>query len=117
MISFPVLSELSRFPDLEELDLGWSVLDDIGNDPTLGGLPAGCPKLKKIFLSSCRHVNDRHLEALADHCAGLEQIDLVGVGGVSHAGVEVNLFNWPISAGSILNKFLRRFANINVKGF
>lgn len=42
-----------------------------------------CPKLKKLFLAAVRGLTDRDLEDIANLCPNLEQLDLMGVLGIS----------------------------------
>lgn len=61
----------------------FSLRDEASPGESLKELLIGCPKLKKLFLASIRGLTDRDLENIAEHCANLEQLDLLGVMGIS----------------------------------
>lgn len=50
---------------------------------SLKQLLKSCPKIKKLFLAAIRGLTDRDLEAIANLCPDLEQLDLLGVMGIS----------------------------------
>lgn len=50
---------------------------------SLAALSSGCPKLKKLFLTALRGVADKDLEPFIKNCPNLEQIDLLGVRGIT----------------------------------
>lgn len=50
---------------------------------SLKELLKGCKKLNKIFLAAIRGLTDRDLENIANYCPNLEQLDLLGVMGIS----------------------------------
>lgn len=53
------------------------------------GTVYGCPKLKKLTLSYCKHVTDRSMAHLAYHAAGrLEQIDLTRCTSITDQGFQ-----------------------------
>ncbi|TRY61075.1 hypothetical protein TCAL_09085, partial [Tigriopus californicus] len=63
---------LLRLTELEELDIGWVLSDGLGD------ILKQMNNLKKLFLSANRNIEDSDLSVFADHCAKLEQLDLVG---------------------------------------
>eukprot|EP00117_Sycon_ciliatum_P018068 scpid20714/ scgid16827/ F-box/LRR-repeat protein 4; F-box and leucine-rich repeat protein 4 len=81
-------------PELQELDLGW-LRFDASNDRCLQRLAENCPHLKKIFLTAVRTERDSDITAFANHCRGLEQLDLLGCNGVEPPALHYLLSNCP----------------------
>ena len=76
--------------NLEELDLGWTMQTLDLRDLTMAELFKALPKLKKVFLSSYRGLSGADVEALAENCLMIEQIDFVGTGRITYESVKVN---------------------------
>lgn len=72
------LRALSECHELEEVDFGWCMREE-----SLKLLKKGCPKLKKLFLARIRGITDRDLDNIANFCPNLEQLDLMGIMGIS----------------------------------
>ena len=53
---------------------------------------------QQIVLSCYRGMSDSCLQSLANHCRGLEQIDLVGCGGITKDGIQVGT-TWSMTRG------------------
>lgn len=60
-----------------------SLREEATPSDSLKALVKGCPNLKKLFFASIRGLTDRDLENIAIYCANLEQLDLMGVMGIS----------------------------------
>lgn len=60
-----------------------SLRDEAQPGESLLKLLKGCPNLKKLFLAAIRGLTDRDLENIANLCPDLEQLDLLGVMGIS----------------------------------
>ncbi|XP_005104613.1 F-box/LRR-repeat protein 4 [Aplysia californica] len=73
-------------PLLEELDVGWCT-DLKAYTQCFVQLAEKCVKLKKIFMTANRTVQDSDLKSLALHCPNLEQIDVLGTREVTRNGV------------------------------
>uniref|UniRef100_A0A336LTK7 CSON000981 protein n=1 Tax=Culicoides sonorensis TaxID=179676 RepID=A0A336LTK7_CULSO len=82
------LRALAECHNLEEVDFGWCLRDDIPPTESLLAFFKGCPKLKKLFLSAVRALSDRDLENIATFCPNLQQLDLMGIFGISTDSVE-----------------------------
>lgn len=64
---------------LEELDVGWcSTVTNAAE--CISCLTSKCRKLKKLFLTALRSVSDDVINALANNCPDLEQVDVLGTG-------------------------------------
>lgn len=77
------LKALSECHQLEEIDIGWCMREESQPGESLKLLLKGCPKLKKLFLARIRGLNDRDLDNIANFCPNLEQLDLMGIMGIS----------------------------------
>lgn len=77
------IQALSFCKDLEEIDFGWCLREEALPGESLRNLFTRCTKLKKIFLAAIRGITDRDVENIANLCPNLEQIDLMGVLGIS----------------------------------
>lgn len=64
---------------LEELDVGWCSTV-INAAECISCLTSKCRKLKKLFLTALRSVSDDVINALANNCPDLEQVDVLGTG-------------------------------------
>lgn len=73
---------LRKCRKLEEVDLGWCWGFDAPGD-SLHSLAAGCPYLRKLFLTALRGITDRDLEPFIEHCPDLEQVDIMGGRGIT----------------------------------
>lgn len=60
-----------------------SLREEATPSESLKALVKGCPNLKKLFFASIRGLTDRDLENIAIYCENLEQLDLMGVMGIS----------------------------------
>lgn len=69
------------------MNLWKKIVDSLREEATpsesLKALVKGCPNLKKLFFASIRGLTDRDLENIAIYCENLEQLDLMGVMGIS----------------------------------
>lgn len=74
---------LAKCHDLEEVDFGWCLREEASPGESLKELFRGCPKLKKIFLAAIRGITDRDLDNIANLCPNVEQLDLMGIMGIS----------------------------------
>ncbi|CAH3021908.1 unnamed protein product [Porites evermanni] len=64
---------------LEELDIGWCT--NVTSAPEcVVYLTSKCKKLRKLFLTALRSVNDDIINALANNCPDIEQVDVLGTG-------------------------------------
>ena len=77
------LLALSSCSDLEEVDFGWCLREEPSPGESLRQLVKNCPKLKKLFLAAIRGLTDRDLEVIASYCVDIEQLDLMGIMGIS----------------------------------
>lgn len=77
------IQALSECHNLEEVDFGWCLRAEAAPGESLKQLFRNCPKLKKIFLAAIRGITDRDLENIANLCPNLEQLDLMGIMGIS----------------------------------
>lgn len=68
---------------LEEVDFGWCLREVAEPSDSLKMLMQNCTNLKKLFLAAIRGFSDRDLENIATYCANLEQLDLMGILGIS----------------------------------
>jgi len=53
---------------------------------SLTNLARGCPKLRKLFLTALRGICDKDLEPFTTSCPDLEQVDILGVHGITADG-------------------------------
>jgi F-box/leucine-rich repeat protein 4 len=63
-------------PELISLNLGWC--RSVESDLCVPQLAERCPRLRKLFLTAIRNVNDDCVAALTEHCTELEQLDVLG---------------------------------------
>lgn len=61
----------------------FSLREEATPSESLKALVKGCRNLKKLFFASIRGLTDRDLENIAIYCENLEQLDLMGVMGIS----------------------------------
>lgn len=61
----------------------FSLREEAQPGESLKELFKGCKNLKKIFLAAIRGLTDRDLENIASYCPNLEQLDLMGVMGIT----------------------------------
>jgi hypothetical protein len=73
---------------------GWYCFSgvDVPGD-SFHSLATGCPYLRKLFLTALRTITDRDLEPFIEHCPALEQVDLMGVHGIT-SDICVQLVSW-----------------------
>jgi F-box and leucine-rich repeat protein 4 len=76
------LRALSNCVHLEDLDLGWTMKEELNISEPLKLLTQNCRNLKKLVLSAIRSINEMDLDNISN-CMSLEQLDLCGVTGVS----------------------------------
>lgn len=74
---------LSECSFLEELDFGWCLREEATVTESLKMLLQNCEYLKKLILCAIRGISERDLENIATHCKNLQQLDLMGIVGVS----------------------------------
>lgn len=74
---------LSECRLLEELDFGWCLRDEASITEGFKFLIQNCKKLNKLTLAAIRAIAERDLENIATFCENLEQLDLMGIVGVS----------------------------------
>lgn len=74
---------LAECHQLEEVDFGWCLREEAAPGESLKALLKGCPRLKKIFLAAIRGITDRDLENIVNFCPAVEQLDLMGIMGIS----------------------------------
>ena len=82
--------KLKEFIHLEELDLGWSMnkqLPDLNRE--FAEVFSALTKLKKVFLTSARFLQDSTLITLVTSNANLEQLDVMGCSKLSFGGISV----------------------------
>lgn len=60
-----------------------SSLREVSLGDSLKKLLLNCTKLKKLFLATVRGITDRDVENIANFCSNLEQLDLMGVSGIT----------------------------------
>jgi len=70
------MESLIKLTQLQELDIGWCGIPPNGNWITQ--LVTRCRGLRKLFLAAARVVNDRDMNAIAQFCPGMKQLDLLG---------------------------------------
>ncbi|CAI8003184.1 F-box/LRR-repeat protein 4 [Geodia barretti] len=72
--------------DLEEIDIGWchNVLRVQFDHRFLFG---NCKKLKKVFLTSGRIIDDTYLNSIATFCSDIELLDILGSNQVTNTGI------------------------------
>ncbi|XP_052866163.1 F-box/LRR-repeat protein 4 isoform X1 [Anopheles cruzii] len=88
------LLALRKCTKLQELDIGWSTINNEWPPLALQALVRECGSgLKKLFLGAMRGLLDDDLLTIASHCSVLEQLALVGCTNVTPAGVETVLSN------------------------
>ena len=82
--------ELSKLPNLEELDLGWcrQVNAQTG---CIVQIVTNCVKLVKLVLTAQRQTSDQELAAMAGNLPHLEQLDVMGTRHVTPSGVKALL--------------------------
>ncbi|KAJ6171873.1 hypothetical protein N7470_000940 [Penicillium chermesinum] len=69
-----ILEMSSKATDLEDVDLSATIKPTF---QTADRIVYGCPKLKKLTLSYCKHVTDRSMHHIASHAASrIEEMDL-----------------------------------------
>lgn len=86
---FSALNHLSKWNQLEELDIGWNLNFWSGSFCASKSIWQHLPKLKKLFLTSYRALTDEELKCIAMSCPKLEQLDLMG-SYVTIAGLKVS---------------------------
>eukprot|EP00049_Salpingoeca_infusionum_P001991 m.52673 g.52673 ORF g.52673 m.52673 type:complete len:1217 (+) comp11325_c0_seq1:133-3783(+) len=84
MLSPHIRGLVSNCPQLEELDLGWCRQ---GTQRICGKVAESCPRIRKLFLTASRQLDDVDVAALAT-CQDLEQVDLLGASLVSAHAIE-----------------------------
>jgi F-box/leucine-rich repeat protein 4 len=92
--STSTIAAIANCKNLEEIDIGWchNILRAAMDHQFLFG---SCRKLKKVFLTSGRIVDDACLESIAMFCPEMEQLDVLGSGRVSLEGVARILDSCP----------------------
>lgn len=83
MVSFFPSCRHLRIIDYFLISIACSLREEASPGESLKELLKGCPKLKKLFLAAIRGLTDRDLENIANLCPNLEQLDLLGVMGIS----------------------------------
>ncbi|XP_052776898.1 F-box/LRR-repeat protein 4-like [Mya arenaria] len=68
--------------ELQELDIGWC-FNIKSSSGSIRFLVENCKKIKKLFLTANRTVDDEDLLAIANNCPDLEQLDILGTRQVS----------------------------------
>lgn len=74
---------LSQCDRLEEVDFGWCLREEASITETFKLLIQNCKNLKKLILAAVRGISERDLDNIANFCVNLEQLDLMGIVGVS----------------------------------
>lgn len=74
---------LSQCFGLEEVDFGWCLREEATITDSLKMLIQFCKNLKKLILAAVRGISERDLDNIATLCPNLEQLDLMGIVGVS----------------------------------
>lgn len=83
-IGVSLLSKSCR--EIEELDFGWcSNIKSHG--PSIILIAENCRRLKKLFLTAIRSINNDDIGALAEYSSGLEQFDILGTGNITSDSV------------------------------
>lgn len=77
------LAALAQCTLLEEVDFGWCLRDEAAPGDSLKSLVQRCTRLRRLCLSSIRGLTDSDLAHIAEYGANLEQLDLMGVMGIS----------------------------------
>jgi hypothetical protein len=77
----------SSCKDLEEIDIGWCH-HIFRREFDHNYFFRSCRKLKKVFLTSGRNVDDACLESIAQFCPDMEQLDVLGTNRITPEGVE-----------------------------
>ncbi|EAT33396.1 AAEL014330-PA, partial [Aedes aegypti] len=77
------LEALSKCTLLEEVDFGWCLREEPSPGESVRLLVKSCPRLRKLFLAAIRGLTDRDLEVIASNGENLEQLDLMGIMGIS----------------------------------
>ncbi|KAL9967950.1 hypothetical protein ACROYT_G026265 [Oculina patagonica] len=77
LTAFGIYSLAKGCPLLEELDIGWCS-NVTAVSECIVDLTSKCRKLKKLFLTALRSVSDDVINALADNCPDMEQVDVLG---------------------------------------
>ncbi|ERL87168.1 F-box/LRR-repeat protein 4 [Dendroctonus ponderosae] len=86
--------KFSLCSNLEELDLGWCLLDSVPGD-SLAEIANGCKRLKRLILSQWRGATDQSLMPIIISCKDLTQLDLIGIKNISSELCEKALFRLP----------------------
>lgn len=68
---------------LEELDFGWCLREEASITESFKFLIQNCRQLNKMILAAIRGISERDLENISLYCHNLEQLDLMGIVGVS----------------------------------
>lgn len=68
---------------LEELDVGWCLREEASVTESLRSLILNCKMLNKLILAAIRGISERDLDNIANNCANLEHLDLMGIVGIS----------------------------------
>lgn len=63
---------------LQELDIGWCT--NVSSPSCVAYLASKCRKLRKLFLTAIRCIDDGVVDALSNNCPDLEQVDVLGTG-------------------------------------
>ncbi|XP_068749204.1 F-box/LRR-repeat protein 4-like isoform X2 [Montipora capricornis] len=63
---------------LQELDIGWCI--SVASPACVAYLASKCKKLRKLFVTAIRCINDDVIGAITDHCPDIEQVDVLGTG-------------------------------------
>lgn len=79
------LKALANCEHLEEVDFGWCLRTEAFPGDGIKTLLQGCRKMRKLFLAAIRGLSDRDLLVISE-CTELEQLDLMGVLGISQEG-------------------------------
>lgn len=82
------LTALATCSNLEEVDFGWCLREEPPPTEALRLFLTSCPKIRKLFLAAIRGLTDRDLENIANLCPNLEQLDLMGIFGITTDKVE-----------------------------
>ncbi|CAG9773135.1 unnamed protein product [Ceutorhynchus assimilis] len=80
--------------NLEELDLGWCLIDRDPGDCLLS-IANGCKRLKRLILSEWRGLSEQLLMPVILSCKELTQIDLIGIKTITADVCENALFRLP----------------------
>eukprot|EP00794_Sanderia_malayensis_P003795 gene3795-4320_t len=112
--------------NLMEIDFGWCSNIKSSRD-SIVKLAKTCTKLKTIFLTAVRSVNNDDIIALAEHCPCLEQLDLLGMGEVNPLSIERLIENCKnlklldvsfcsrIIEANVIKKWRNNYPHISIK--